>query len=909
MLLLSAERLESRRAIANGPLKPLADSLAAELEPWIAKMPAIPVEKALLSRVGGRCEKCSADLEFDPTSPKAHRCPACGTVNAGEYHDRWWLYPYQLWLAERAVHAATLYALRGEARHADFARAILTGYAGRYLAYPNVDNVLGPSRLFFSTYLESLWLLHICIAGDLLESTGDSATADLVRERIVAPAADLISEYHEGLSNRQVWNSAALIAAHAFLGKSVDSAPISDALYDVERILIHAVGADGSWYEGDNYHQFAHRGLWYAIALGEQLGYAFEPSYLGRFEAGFAAPFLSALPDFTYPARKDSRYAASLRQWRFAESCELGIARRDHPVLRWALARMYARDIDDGDTGRARSSGEAERNAAPVRLTRADLGWRSLLFARESAPADAGLAPGSLTILSQGLTIHRRERGEVYVGLDWGESGGGHGHPDRLNLLFSHGSARWLDDLGTGSYVDRSLHWYRSTLAHNAPLINGTSQRRVNGELLAAGARGEFEIAAARVRDIAPGVEVQRTVVTGATYFVDEVRWKSSEPVRFELPIHFEADCTALTFVTHPLDGGGGLEDGFDFTRDALASSIPPGYTVALTAITEARRARASVWTSSRGMLYVAAGPGQPASEMRKFYLVRQEGTGGIVRTVWSWAPQAPKVRFGVDAVTVTSGEVTHTHHISESHWNVEAPGALDVTFELRPQPPAEEVVEAQSEQPEVSPIRLATLRLESSWYSDLPTVERGAFTTFELGERHYRRTEESWSDAGKPRARVAVRAISGALSIHVYVETSIPSFVPADAVNELDNEHPDINGHGVQLYLSTANGNGAWMLVPEHPGPAVRARRIVGWGNAPDPTAEWRRVAGGFEVRMQVQIGDVKEFALDVIANDTAAGRARRRGQLVMSGAEGEFAYLRGDRHDPSRLVPFVIG
>ena len=47
----------------------------------------------------------------------------------------------------------------------------------------------------------------------------------------------------------------------------------------------------------------------------------------------------------------------------------------------------------------------------------------------------------------------------------------------------------------------------------------------------------------------------------------------------------------------------------------------------------------------------------------------------------------------------------------------------------------------------------------------------------------------------------------------------------------------------------------------------------------------------------------------LDVIANDAGPGRERRRGQLVLSGAHGEFAYLQGDRHDPRRLVPFDIG
>ena len=99
----------------------------------------------------------------------------------------------------------------------------------------------------------------------------------------------------------------------------------------------------------------------------------------------------------------------------------------------------------------------------------------------------------SLTIASQGYTVHRREGGRAYVALDWGESGGGHGHPDRLNLVVAHGASRWLDDMGTGSYVDPSLHWYRSTLAHNAPLVDGRSQARVNGWCVADESAGAFD--------------------------------------------------------------------------------------------------------------------------------------------------------------------------------------------------------------------------------------------------------------------------------------------------------------------------------------------------------------------------------------------------------------------------------
>src|SRR6185437_13500138 len=119
------------------------------------------------------------------------------------------------------------------------------------------------------------------------------------------------------------------------------------------------------------------------------------------------------------------QYGISLRQWRFAESCELGLARRDDARLRGALWELYEH--------------------SPV------------------AHRDTGLSPApvkSALLDSQGIAVLRRDAGRVYAALDYGHSGGGHGHPDRLNLLIAVGADRWLDDAGTGSYVDPTLFWY-----------------------------------------------------------------------------------------------------------------------------------------------------------------------------------------------------------------------------------------------------------------------------------------------------------------------------------------------------------------------------------------------------------------------------------------------------------------
>src|SRR5258705_9336220 len=217
MLLLDDARLDTRRRAAKGPLAPLYDSLVRELEPLVGRAPEIPETKALLSRAGGRCEVDGATLEFDPWPPHRPRCPVCGTIHRGELHDRAWVRSYQLWLAERAVHSALFHVLNGDPRHGALARDILGAYAERYLRYPNQDNVLGPTRLFFSTYLESIWLLQICIAADLLERSGDRQTADVVRDRIVVPSSALIAEYDERMSNRQGWNNNALLPSATLL--------------------------------------------------------------------------------------------------------------------------------------------------------------------------------------------------------------------------------------------------------------------------------------------------------------------------------------------------------------------------------------------------------------------------------------------------------------------------------------------------------------------------------------------------------------------------------------------------------------------------------------------------------------------------------------------------------------------
>ncbi|MDB4908288.1 MAG: Heparinase family protein [Gemmatimonadetes bacterium] len=892
-LLLATNALEHRREISRGTLAPLFDSLAAELAPELTRDPYFPREKALLSRAGGKCPRCGAMLDFDPHSPHDHRCLHCNIIERGEAHDRWWIYWYQLWLAERALRAATLFRLGGDERHRAYAAAILDGYGERYLQYPNRDNVLGPTRPFFSTYLESIWLLQLVLAADLL---GDAAVTARLADRVVQPSLELVASFDEGQSNRQVWNNAALLAGARLLG---DPALARHAVLGPSGLHAHlerGLLEDGSWYEGENYHLFAHRGLWYGVALAERAGITLDAPLVARFDSGFAAPFLTALPDFTFPARRDSQWGITLRQWRIADWCEVGAARCDDPRLRTALARMYLASVPQGDTQRDRSAADVERHSPSVRLTRADLGWRSLLFARESLSLSTAEAPGSVLMSGQGFAILRRSEGDACVALDYGVSGGGHGHPDRLNLLLVDRDARWLDDMGTGSYVDPSLHWYRSTLAHQAPLVNGASQQEVNGHLLAWDERGDAGWVAATA-EIAPGVEMVRCVVTMKGYLVDELTWSADHHVTVDLPWHVDASTSLDARMTHAeVRGAGGLEDGFDAIRGARRVEVSADTVVRVNATRTSERKSLTgfIELESGATLWSAEAPAQPVGSRARFLAARVTNDEGTIRSVWCWDDSVQDVTIdGEVAVTLRDG-TRQLHRRTEYGWRVETQSAGKAsTIELAGVVPEEfgisaiDAREAGQEAPE----------------------PRALPSHFELAESHWRRSEESWTEAGSPRADVRITAHVASVLVEVNVHKHEMHFVPPGAVNALDNEPPDINGDGIQLYAALGEVKAGWMIIPDPASNTARVRSLSGWlgGVEVEATAVVR--PDGYRVTAVIPVSaSLREISLGVIVNESSPERERRRGQLVLGGARGEFVYLRGDRHDPPRLLSFAL-
>lgn len=915
--------LQRRWAELDPTLRALAQGLEQELAPlWRAPFP-VPQRKARLTRIGGRCETDGTPLTVDPWRPTVHVCPLCAREHTGREHDDWWAVGAQLWCAERVLHTAVLGVMQ---QRDDLLALSARGLQDLTLAwptYPNRDNALGPTRPFFSTYLESVWLLNLSLAAQLLSRWPAAGGAvQQFCDTVAAPSVGIIRSFPEGQSNRQAWHIAARISTGTLLG---DARDVEDAIHGTSGLLgllEEGLLPDGSWYEGENYHLFAHRGLWYGVMAAEALGHALPATLLTRFLAGFRTPLMGILPDGTFPSRRDSRYATSVHQWRFAEWCELGLARGHDPAVAAWLQRLYVSAHPPGDTGRARSTADIERDEPPCALARADLGWRTLVFARALPwPSSRDDVMPSVALEAQGLTVLRREAGQLYVALEGGHPGGGHGHPDRLALTLQDRDRRVLEDPGTGSYVEQTLHWYRSTLAHNAPLVNGRSQERVATELLAFEAHDTMGWMKARARDIAPGVAITRTVVLCDEHVVDVLAWESEDVVELSLPMHGEANATferasqPMMWREATMRGAGGLEDGFDFLKRVECAPWPSSDTVCLHRL-DVPPARA--WVNVRGdelvepSLWRAVAPGPPRCAPRRVHWVQARARAGTITTLWSLRGSVASVHFAapetLGAIVVQRHDGTRVQHGPVEHdatrWQVtHADGNATRTLTLsgaRSAPAHVNMRPRSASAPSASPV------------ISLPIVR-------ELGAAHYRRSEQSWSEAGEPTATVAIGRDSDGLHLEVQARTG-PLVVPAaGTTNDLDNERADINADGLQLYLGRRDESGwlaAWLLVPERESGRLRITPLVPHTPPDALTGRWQPTVHGWRCELAVSTrlldalcDDAGVLRLDLLVNERPPERVRRRGQLLLSGSDGEFVYLRGDRHDPARALLLRVG
>jgi hypothetical protein len=929
---VTAEELAARaQVVRESPdLRALLEHLRRRAQPLLERMPPIPEHKALVSVDGGVCPDDGTTLTFDPWSPSEHRCPRCSKTWRGERHDRHWARYQHLWLSERAAHLAALAGIDGKQGQPAAARAreILMAYVERYWRYPNRDNLLGPSRLFFSTYLESLWICNYLAAAALLRAGDqlDDATAKGVNQ-VAEEAATLIGDYDEGFSNRQSWNNAALAAVAVWFE---DEELAQRAIEGDSGLIAHLVrgyGRDGMWYEGENYHLFAFRGLLTGAGWARLAGVDFcaDERLAARLHAALRAPALTALPDYTFPARKDARFGVSLAQPAYLELWEIGLARLGtretgngtrEQLAAW-LTALY-RDAEPPVLEPFESYlHEAPVSRAPFPVSRSTLSWWSLLEMLPELPpppADAPWEARSVLLESQGLAVLRRDG--RYASLECGPYGGGHGHPDRLHLTLYADGVHWLPDPGAGQYVTRDLFWYRSTLAHNAPRLDGESQPPGHASCECFDDDGEWAWMRGRFGNL------NRIIAAGPAYLVDVVDLSGRDEHVLELPWHVAGRGSIESrgrWVTAE------LPDEFVTRVQRLVPDAAGPIVIAYVQ----ERAHLTLHLLFDGELLEAEGPGLPGQlDRARFYLVRASGRNVRLITVLDVRAAEPVVR-GVrargDTVEVDTPSGVDRHRFSGTEWTVEQEGQAPCVLRGARDavPPFVPLLEIDVP----TPIAAPAFRVAGA-----PPLD-GTLDGFELAEPlqlsledQYRRSEDAYP--GPDDFSAVAYAAWDQAALYLAVEVTKPDVClrPGDAAPlSLDNEPDDIHSDGIQIYLAPAahveatgegrDGAGSaavgYLIVPNQGGATVRAHLTSDTRGHGAPAAlrgGWRRTDRGYRMTLAVpwpeglhpHAGGRVRF--DLIINEMLPERMRRVGQLVWSGGGG-WVWLRGDRQDPHRF------
>ena len=400
----------------------------------------------------------------------------------------------------------------------------------------------------------------------------------------------------------------------------------TDGEFRLETQLREGVLSDGLWFEGSlSYHFYALAAVLLhlkATSSSQEFDRREHPAVRLMLEA----PILCEYPDGTLPATNDCWYFTGLLD----DVCH-GVP--SAPAFYEVAFSWY------GDSRFAQVLQRAYQHGPRD-------GLDALLYGPDVVPVDEMTAQVSVHLTGSGYAILRtldRDDGgplaaneQSYILLKHGPHGGGHGHPDKLNLiLYSHGQ-RLSADLGTPGYgLDLFESWYRHTLSHDTMTIDGRSQPPAMGCIIRFKDKGEFQVADAAVTwtegDYA-GVDMRRVILARSGYFLDICVVSCDRPRRIDWVYHntgvLRADADLGPFIDAS-DNGDAYEHLAGTRKAVLDDDVVLSWSVSGAGLKlfSAHHPRAELLT--------ATAPGYPPTKTRSVVINRRHAAHTVYLSVF----------------------------------------------------------------------------------------------------------------------------------------------------------------------------------------------------------------------------------------------------------------------------------
>ncbi len=469
------------------------------------------------------------------------------------------------------------YQISGDVNYANYIKEVLLGYAAQYekwpLKHPKSKTSNQTGRIFWQILNDCVWQVHMIQGYDLAFDAIPAGDRKIIENKLFTPVVKFITENSAETFNR-IHNHGTWAAAAVGLTGYVLNRPeyVEMALKGSDRKgksgyfaqLDALFSPDGYYTEGPYYQRYAILPfVIFAKAINQYqpelhiydyrnkvLEKAINTSLQSTYSNGVFFPVNDAIKDKTFESG-ELVYGVDLAYSEMGGGADLlDVAQKQGKVIVSDAGFKVAKDIAAG-------------RAKPFN-------YRSMWIGDGNNGKEGGL----------GILRSGSNKDQQCLVLKAASQGMGHGHFDRLNILYydngsevfpDYGAARFIniESKNDGEYLPENKTWAKQTVAHNTLVVDQTSDFKANlneaqkyyPDLICFQGSGDIQVVSAKEDKAYPGVSMTRTTALvhvpelAKALMVDVFKAASEVQHQYDLPFWYNGYITDASFRVNAFTG------------------------------------------------------------------------------------------------------------------------------------------------------------------------------------------------------------------------------------------------------------------------------------------------------------------------------------------------------------------